>query len=188
MKIASSLIQYILTIVCPPYISLPVLLTSLLPRIPPPPSYFQKRAGLQEMTTKPGKTRYCLTRQNPHIESGQGWKGSPTEGKESKEQAKESEAHKLPLIKVPQKQQANSYKYSENLLLIPAGLEITASVSVKPHESSSGDLVEHVLLASSIPPDSYNLSSGSSAGYSNLQEEGPPGALQFRLSLHNVLL
>lgn len=71
LKIDSSLIQYILTIVCPPYISLPVLLTSLLPRSPPPPSYFQKRTGLQEMTTKPGKTRYRLTRQNPHIEAGQ---------------------------------------------------------------------------------------------------------------------
>ena len=52
--------------------------------------------------------------QSPHIEAGQ---GNQMGGKESQEQAKESEMTLLPLL-VPQKQQASSHSFAEDLVNI----------------------------------------------------------------------
>lgn len=67
----------------PPYTSSQFSSPPFPPRSTPFPFQLQKRAGLQETTAKPDKTRYSMTRRNPHIESGQGWKGNPAEVKES---------------------------------------------------------------------------------------------------------
>jgi hypothetical protein len=53
-----------------------------------PSIYLQKEAGFRETTTRHDKTRFNQARQKPSVEAGE---GNPTGGKDSQEQARESE-------------------------------------------------------------------------------------------------
>jgi hypothetical protein len=91
------------------------------------------------MSAKQDKTRYNKTRQNPHIEAGQ---GNPVGEKESQEHARESKTHLLLLLGVPQSHQANSHNiYTEDLAQTPAGPVLAVSVSVSPCETYLVDSV-----------------------------------------------
>lgn len=74
-------------------------LPSLFPRFIPPWSFFRKRAGLRETTTKHHKTKYRKTRQKP---SQQDWTRQPNGGKEFQGQTEDSKAYLLPQLGVPQ--------------------------------------------------------------------------------------
>lgn len=56
------------------------------------------------------------------------------------------------------------------------------------NEPCLADLVNHLLLMSAVPSDSYSLYSPSSAGFPDLRGEGLAKELQFRLCLHNIWL
>jgi hypothetical protein len=70
-KIVSFFIQYILTTVYSPSTPYSIPSPTLSPRPTLSPTPFQKRSGLQETTTKHGKTRY-KTSQTTHIKACQG--------------------------------------------------------------------------------------------------------------------
>jgi hypothetical protein len=60
-------------------------------------------------------------------------------------------------------------KYSEDLVETHAGSVIATSAFLSPYETSSIDLVSHVLLVFLKPYDSYNNSSISPLGFPKLQ-------------------
>lgn len=87
----------------------------------------------------------------------------------------------LPLLGIWQKHQANNNIYVEDLIQIHAGVMIATLISVSLYESCLVDLVYHILLMSSILPDSYSPFSSSLMGFVDLQGVGLNG--EFPLSL-----
>ena len=97
----------------------------LSPRSTSPSFPLQKRDSSQTGQNKiQDKTKQKPS--SPHIKDGQ---GSPTEGKESQEQAKE--IYLLPLLGVPQKHHANRLPYMHrDLVQGHAGSRLSGSISV----------------------------------------------------------
>lgn len=82
----------------------------------------------------------------------------PSRGNESQEKAKDSEEHLLPLKEciTNTHSQFADHSHTEPILC--------SSVPVRPCEHCLADSVDHVILVSSIPSHSYNLSSPSFMG------------------------
>lgn len=138
------------------------------------------------MTIKRDTTRNNKKGNISHINAGQ---YNPIGEKESQEHTKESDIHPLPVLGVTQEHQATSRNIcTEDLVQTPAGLVLDTSVSVSPCDPCLVDSVDHVLLVSSIPFDSYNFSLPSCMGFPELRGEGPDGYLQSRLPQHKAWL
>lgn len=97
-KIVSFFIQYILTTVYSPSTPYSIPSPTLSPRPTLSPTPFQKRSGLQETTTKHGKTKYSKARQSLPTEARQ---GDTTGGEEFQEQAKGGKDSLIPTIRNP---------------------------------------------------------------------------------------
>lgn len=78
---------------------------------PFPHCFLQKETDLQGTTNKHYKVIYIKTRQNPHIKPGQ---EDTLWGKETQEQAKDSEMHTLPLLGVTQNTKLTAIAYIQS--------------------------------------------------------------------------
>lgn len=72
-----------------------------------------------------------------------------------------NQGHTVLTVMSPTKTPNSHNKYTEDLMQTLASPLFAASVSVKPHEPCLVDSVGYVLLVSSIPPDSYSITSPS---------------------------
>jgi hypothetical protein len=87
-------------------------------------------------------------------------------GTQEKRRNPKSSSHQLTLLGVPQNtKQTAIILYTTDLVQTHVDPMNAASVSVSPYQTYLVDLVDHILLLSSTPSDSYSLSFPSSVGF-----------------------
>lgn len=112
------------------------------------------------------QTRHNKVRQKPSYQSRTRVGKDKDKGRLSQEQTKDFKTHLLLLLRVPQNHQANSH------YTCAAASEFAASVSPSPYEPWLVDSVDNVLLMSSIPSYSYNISFPFPAGFHEIRGRG----------------